>query len=82
MTFLDITKISETDDLTEVNVYLELGWKLLHIYETTYETDDPNVHNQVPHFILGWPKGATEPPYPEYDSDDPVLKILSSRNSD
>lgn len=82
MTLLDITKISETDDLTEVNAYLELGWKLLHIYETTYETDDPNVHNQSPNFILGWPKGTTDPLYPEYDSDDPVLKILGSHNSD
>jgi len=66
MNYSEVTKVVELQSQNEVNKYLDLGWKLLEIYKTTYDTCGPGANHQTAHFVLGWTGG--EPKYPEQDA--------------
>lgn len=68
MEISDVVKIEEVTDRYTANKYIELGWKLLHIYTTGYDSKPPMVYHQTPHFILGWTNG--EPVYPKSETSD------------
>ncbi|MDR3589282.1 MAG: hypothetical protein P4N41_06430 [Negativicutes bacterium] len=47
-----ITHIKEiTENEWEVNSYLEVGWKLLHVFSSPFAKQ-----GDVAHYIIGWPK--------------------------
>lgn len=63
----DIRKIEVLTHPTKVNEYLALGWRLLTIYTTAYDTQPPGSNHQTANYILGWPFSFEhdEPLYPE-----------------
>lgn len=62
MELSDVVKVEELENYLKVNEYLALGWKLLAIYKTAYNTEPPGSNYQYPHYVLGWTDG--EPCYP------------------
>lgn len=48
----DITKIEQTDSVSDVNKYLEYGWKLLHIGQ--YASDYYGTQHSEIIYTLGW----------------------------
>lgn len=66
-----VTKIVELTEQQEVNKYLELGWKILHIYSTSYDTQYPGCNHQTAHYVMGWTDGEAKFP-PKTDDWDGV----------
>ena len=62
-----VSKMEEMTDIKKVNQYLELGWKLLHIYSTAYDTRFPGANFQTAHYVIGWLDG--EPQYPPKEKE-------------
>ena len=60
-----VKKVEELINPKEVNRYLDLGWKLLQVYTTATDTDNPFVKDQCAFYVVGWTEG--EPKYPEPD---------------
>lgn len=66
-----VVKVADLTKHSEVNEYLELGWRIIDTYKTAYDTEGPAANHQTLHYVLGWVSG--EPKYPErkIDADDP-----------
>ena len=60
-----ITRIEDLDDAGTANEYLALGWVVLQIYTTAYDTEPPRCFHQKAHYVMGWFDG--EPTYPKRD---------------
>lgn len=67
MGYSDIRKIEVLTNPSEVNEFLAIGWRLLNIYTTAYDTQLPGSNHQTVHFVLGWPSSFEhmEPEYPK-----------------
>lgn len=67
----DIRKVEVLTNPTKVNEFLALGWRLLNIYTTAYDTQPPGSNHQTLHYVIGWPFSFTidEPPYPDTKSE-------------
>jgi hypothetical protein len=48
-----IKQIEETDTTTQVNARLKIGWKLLWIYNRTYQHDSQGVASHQPVYVIG-----------------------------
>ena len=62
MNLMDVTQVTELASTTDVNKYLALGWKLVNIYTTAYDTTPPGCHHQTSHYVLVW--HGENPQYP------------------
>jgi len=71
---VNVKKIEEIKSKEEVNMYLELGWKLLKIAEKR-ETDEEGYYNAVI-YCVGW-YSSEEPKYPE----EKEMKIFTTKFS-
>ncbi len=67
MEFTEITKMEEFTSLETVNKYLALGWKVVNIYTTAYDTQYPGCVHQTTHYVLAWLGGV-----PQYPPKGPV----------
>ena len=67
MGYSDIRKIEVLTNPSVVNKYLSLGWRLLNIYTTAYDTQPPGSNHQTANYVLGWPVSFEhmEPEYPK-----------------
>ena len=65
MNYSDVVKVEVFTDYKTVNEYLNLGWTLLSIYTTAYDTQQPGCNHQTANYILGW-KYSLEREYPVY----------------
>lgn len=75
MEFIDVAKVVEVEQTDRADQYIGLGWKLLRLYTTAYDTEGPRVYHQTPHFILGWPTEGGEPKFPEIPWELESVKI-------
>lgn len=64
MDLSSVTKIDVQENSDLVNEYLALGWKLLSLYATSYDTGYPGCNHQTQHYVLGW--FGDDPQYPKY----------------
>ena len=66
MGYSDIRKVEVLTNPSLVNEYLSLGWRLLNIYTTAYDTQPPGSNYQTANYVLGWPFRfeRMEPEYP------------------
>lgn len=71
MEYSNITKIEVLTNPSRVNEFLALGWRLLRVYTTAYDTQPPGSNHQTANYILGWPFSFEhdEPLYPEAKSE-------------
>lgn len=58
----EISKVVVLSNSTEVNAYLDLGWKLIETYTTCYDTSAPLYKHQTLYFVMGW--YGDNPKYP------------------
>lgn len=65
MESIDVSKVIELDRTEDADEHIEIGWKLLELYTTCYDTIGPLIKHQTPHFILGWPSDSGEPKFPK-----------------
>lgn len=63
MELSEVSKVIELEGYPDVNEYLELGWKLITVYKTSYTGLADST--QTPHFVMGW-IGA-DPKFPVYE---------------
>lgn len=52
MELSDVSKVIDLTSQNAVNEHLDLGWKIISIYATTY--DNLPGSNQTQHYVLGW----------------------------
>lgn len=67
MEYSQISKVVVLKKVSDVNEYLDLGWILLNVYLTAYDTQPPGSNHQTANYVLGWQSGfpPEEPKYPE-----------------
>ena len=64
-----VVKIHVLIGPSEVNKYIECGWKIIHIYNSDIDRNHYSHRDrQTPHFIMGWMNA--EPIYPEPEKDE------------
>lgn len=66
MELAEITQVAELTRVQDVNKYLDLGWHIIKVYTTAYDTEGPGCNHQSVHFVMAW-TGA-DPQYPEEPS--------------
>lgn len=64
MEHMDVSRVVEVRSADAADKHLAIGWKILTVYTTTYDTVGPLIANQTPHFVLGWPDEGGEPQFP------------------
>lgn len=71
MEYSDIRKVEVLTNPSIVNEYLSLGWRLLNIHTTAYDTQPPGSNHQTVHYALGWPMSFEhlDPVYPKTKSE-------------
>ena len=62
MDFMDVTQVIELTSAADVNKHLALGWKLVNVYTTAYDTMPPGCYHQTSHYVLAWT--GENPQYP------------------
>lgn len=54
MELTEITRLEEFTSIELANKYLELGWKVVQVYTTAYDTEPPRCAHQTAHYVLAW----------------------------
>lgn len=62
MKLTEITKLEEFTSIDKVNKHLEIGWKVVQLYTTAYDTEPPRCAHQTAHYVLAW--FGENPQYP------------------
>lgn len=71
MEYSDIRKIEVVTNPSKANEFLDIGWLLLNIYTTAYDTQPPGSNHQTANYVLGWPFSFVhdKPQYPGTKSE-------------
>ena len=67
MELKDIIKLESFSSEETANKYLDLGWKIVNIYNTAYDTQPPGCAHQTPHYVVAW--FGENPTYPPKDPE-------------
>ena len=65
MEFAEITKVEVLSRSETVNEYLDLGWKLVNIYNAPYDEQCPG-YAQEARYVMAW--CGDNPQYPKEDA--------------